>query len=148
MTHFLAILMNTQIHIKVDLKSVGEIVCVHQRWFPPLSCNFRCVQYSRHCWNNCICGFLVFDSCIFWYNFIYTTIINLKINIQASCYMAKCYLGELLLRRVVIWRVVIWRNVIWRNVILGNVIWLDVTEPSLLKTIIWQIKNKNLQTKG
>ena len=62
--------------------------------------------------------------------------------------MAKCYLGELLLRRVVIWRVVIWRNVIWRNVILGNVIWLDVTEPSLLKTIIWQIKNKNLQTKG
>ena len=52
--------------------SVREVVYVNQRWFPPLSC--RCVQYSPHCWNFCICGFLIFDSCIFRYNFIYTTI--------------------------------------------------------------------------
>ena len=54
-----------------------------------LSC--KCMQYSRHCWNYRICGFLVFDSWIFWYKFINTTILYKNLYIQQSCYfMAKC----------------------------------------------------------
>ena len=62
---------------------------------------------------------LVFDSWIFWFNFIYTTI-----QFKNLCIGELLFYVEMLLRRVVIWRNVLWRNVIWQNVTLR-----DVTEP-------------------
>ena len=119
MKHFSALLIYIDTCKSRFKFSVGEVVYVNQRWFPLLSC--RCVQYSRHCWNYSICTFLVFDSWIFWYNFIYTTI-----QFKNLCIGELLFYVEMLLRRVVIWRVVIWRNVLWRNVI-----WQDVTEPNI-----------------
>ena len=69
--------------------TVGDVVYVNQRWFPPLSC--RCVQYSRHCRYLRIFLIRGFSGII-----SFTLQFNLKIYKKASCYLGKVLHGEML----------------------------------------------------